>query len=43
LINHLQSNEDSVGYYDIGSKWIDVGNEESLKMAEKFVESKLFN
>ena len=43
LINHLQSNEASVGYYDIGSKWIDVGNEESLKMAEKFVESKLFN
>lgn len=43
LINHLQSNEASVGYYDIGSKWIDVGNEDSLRMAEKLVKSKLFN
>ena len=43
LINLMQSNENSVGYYDLGSKWIDVGNEESLQLAEKFVKSNLFN
>ena len=43
LINLMQSKDDSVGYYDLGSKWIDVGNEESLKLAEKFVKSNLFN
>ena len=43
LINLMQSKDNSVGYYDLGSKWIDVGNEESLKLAEKFVKSSLLN
>jgi hypothetical protein len=31
----------SIGYYDIGSKWMDVGSEEALELAKKFINSDL--
>ena len=41
LIDKSQNKEFLVGYYDIGSTWMDVGNEEALELATKFVSSKL--
>jgi len=41
LIELLQEKNYSIGYYDIGSKWIDVGNEDSLNLAKKFLASNL--
>ena len=41
LIDLSQNKEYLVGYYDIGSTWMDVGNEEALELATKFVRSKL--
>lgn len=41
LIELVQNKEFAVGYFDIGSTWMDVGNEEALELATKFVSSKL--
>tara|TARA_B100000989_G_scaffold86819_1_gene62509 strand:- start:137 stop:1195 length:1059 start_codon:yes stop_codon:yes gene_type:complete len=41
LIDMSQRNKFLVGYYDIGATWMDVGNEEALELAKKFVSSKL--
>ena len=39
LIEIIQEINNSVGYYDIGPKWMDVGSEEALGLANKFINS----
>jgi|TARA_X000001036_G_scaffold208145_1_gene195746 dTDP-glucose pyrophosphorylase len=39
LIKTIQEMNNSIGYYDIGSKWMDVGNEEALELAKKFIDA----
>ena len=39
LIKTTQEINNSIGYYDIGSKWMDVGSEEALELAKKFINS----
>lgn len=41
LIKATQKMNDSVGYHDIGSKWMDVGSEEALELAKKFINAEL--
>ena len=41
FIKTSQEMNNSIGYYDIGSKWMDVGSEEALELAKKFVTSDL--
>ena len=41
LIKTSQEMNNSIGYYDIGSKWMDVGSEEALELAKKFINSDL--
>ena len=37
LIKTIQEINNSVGYYDIGPKWMDVGSEGALELANKFI------
>ena len=39
LIKTTQEINNSIGYYDIGPKWMDVGSEEALELAKKFINS----
>jgi len=41
LIQMTQDLEKRVGYYDLGSKWIDIGNQEKLEIAKKLVNMNL--
>lgn len=41
LIKATQEMNHSVGYRDIGSKWMDVGSEEALELAKKFINAGL--
>ena len=38
LIKTIQEINNSVGYYDIGPKWMDVGSEGALELANKFID-----
>ena len=37
LIKIIQEINNSIGYYDIGPKWMDVGSEGALELANKFI------
>ena len=39
LIEIIQEINNSIGYYDIGPKWMDVGSEGALELANKFINS----
>ena len=39
LIKTTQEMNNSIGYYDIGPKWMDVGSEDALELAKKFINS----
>ena len=41
LIQMTQDMEKRVGYYDLGSEWIDIGNQEKLEIAKKLVDMNL--
>lgn len=41
LIQMTQDLEKRVGYYDLGSEWIDIGNQEKLEIAKKLVDMNL--
>tara|TARA_B100001564_G_scaffold344216_1_gene341559 strand:- start:10 stop:1068 length:1059 start_codon:yes stop_codon:yes gene_type:complete len=41
LIKATHEMNNSIGYYDIGSKWMDVGSEEALELAKKFINAEL--